>query len=406
MKITYKGHTVNFGSFRRHLTLCNAYTLLWCMYFAQYTLQIGETIISQMILAVNLLISLFLFVKCMLLGRLPLVLKVLALLILVFTVYGMQIILAGETFYIELTGTVMPSFSYIRAIYISVLPIFAYYYFARKGQLTEHSLRIWVPVFFIVSLLIFQENIMKRLEYSTSDEGMTNNAGYLFLALMPSLVFYNRKPIIQYTLLLMMIVMMLVSVKKGAIIIGVLSSAWFLFNQYKIMTRRQKLILTGFCVCFVAFFVYIFSMMLATDTFFLKRFLEFSDGNASRRDVIYITLWQHFINDDNPLHLLFGNGAYHTLRISENLAHNDWLEILLNQGIFGVIIYAAYWVLFGVYLFKVKRVDAQLFSSLGMLFIIYFLRTFFSMSYADIAFCVSPVFGFCFAQSYKKLHQQ
>jgi hypothetical protein len=62
------------------------------------------------------------------------------------------------------------------------------------------------------------------------------------------------------------------------------------------------------------------------------------------------------------------------------IAHNDWLEIAYCLGLLGISVYVVYW----VSLFKLWRIikkDNSLKMIVGMFIIIFFMRTFFSMSY-------------------------
>lgn len=68
-----------------------------------------------------------------------------------------------------------------------------------------------------------------------------------------------------------------------------------------------------------------------------------ASGQSSGRDILYSTYWSHYINNDNIVQLLFGEGAYHTENILHLKAHNDWLELLIDCGLCGAILYFVYW---------------------------------------------------------------
>lgn len=393
--------TFNIENLGKVFNICNLYILLWCIYFAQDGLSIGGTIITQLIFLFNLMITLYTFVRTMIEGNMPFSMKILGLLILLFTIYGMEPIIFRRDFYIQASNSIMPSFGYLVAIYISIVPVFAYYYFTKRGFLTEKIIKRWIPIFLITSSLVFRGNIMKTLEWSSKEDEITNNAGYLFLALIPALVFYKKLPLIQYTLLAITTIMMLVAVKRGALVIGILTILWVFAKQFSDMTKRQRLMLIFTILIFVGSMIFVIIQLVASNPYFVKRFFDFLDGNSSSRDVLYAILIDYFFNLENPIQIMFGSGANATLEIGENLAHNDWIEILINQGIFGTLIYAVFWISFGLYVRKSKQSNNTLHTVLGALFIIYLMKTFFSMSYTDIAFSASPVLGYCFAKSYQ-----
>lgn len=65
-------------------------------------------------------------------------------LMLLFTVYGFILVLMGpSTLYYPISGISMPAYNYIKSIYLSLLPIYPFYYYTKKGYLTAEHLRIW-----------------------------------------------------------------------------------------------------------------------------------------------------------------------------------------------------------------------------------------------------------------------
>jgi hypothetical protein len=122
------------------------------------------------------------------------------------------------------------------------------------------------------------------------------------------------------------------------------------------------------------------------------------EGSSSNRDIIYGTLWRHFINNDNVLQVFFGEGAFHTQNVTGYVkAHNDWLELLIDCGLITVLIYLIYWISFAINWLKSKP-DILVFSMMGACFIFSFSRTFFSMSFSDMPFYTSMIMGYCFAK--------
>lgn len=79
--------------------------------------------------------------------------------------------------------------------------------------------------------------------------------------------------------------------------------------------------------------------MMAESDYFNHRIEQTLEGDSSNRDVIYGGLIIHFLDETNALKLFLGNGAQATLKIHGGFAHNDWLELLINNGIIGALIY-------------------------------------------------------------------
>ena len=118
----------------------------------------------------------------------------------------------------------------------------------------------------------------------------------------------------------------------------------------------------------------------------------------SGRDVVFSQLSSYFFNETSAWQFYLGSGANHTVAVAGNYAHNDWLELAVNQGCLGVLVYLIYWIC----MYKTWRHSKSLptiYSSLGALLIIYFLSTFFSMSYGSMSIYATLCMGYCLAQS-------
>ena len=139
------------------------------------------------------------------------------------------------------------------------------------------------------------------------------------------------------------------------------------------------------------------SNFLESSMYFNERLQMTIEGDTNERQSIATMMINHLKNDASFLELLVGGGAYNTLKATGRLAHNDWLEIALNQGLLGLVVYATYWLTLIKTWYKTKSSNVY---SLGIAFfiIVYFLRTFFSMSYEEISFYSMLILGYCMAK--------
>ena len=79
---------------------------------------------------------------------------------------------------------------------------------------------------------------------------------------------------------------------------------------------------------------------LMSEEFMIKRMASILEGNTSGRDVIYGTIFTKWYSSTNIWNLLFGFGFAGSLEITGgSYAHNDWLELLSNFGLTGIIAY-------------------------------------------------------------------
>lgn len=322
--------------------------------------------------------------------------KALSVLLAMFTIYGIIPILMGEKY--QIGPFFVPGYAYLQQIYLSLLPIFAFFVFFKKGLLGPERIQRWIIIFFIALIIQFIQEKNKALQLlmdtGSRSEEVTNNVGYYFLGLIPLLAFLSKKRVLQYIGLSLIMLFIILSVKRGAIVIGAVCIFWFLYNTLKNTRRSQRAILILLSVVVVIVGVYLVHNMLENNEYFYTRLEKTIDGDTSGRDYYYTKYWNHFTKESNLLEFLFGNGANATIKIGGNYAHNDWLEIAINQGFMGLIIYLIYFVRF----FKSSRVarfDNATHLALSLLFIIEISKTMISMSYSDLSIQSTFCLGLC-----------
>lgn len=386
------------------LNRCDWFIIVWVLYYLQGVLYSSGGAISTGLLGINLLVSINCAIKIWKMPNNPPYIKGLNILVLMFTIYGFALILMSpSTIYYRMSGMSMASYNYIKAIYLSILPIYAFYYFSLKGYLTAERLRLWAVVFCIscvVSYFIYMQQAMEKLlESGSSAEETTNNAGYLFLSLIPIWVFYRKKPLLQYAGLALCMAFILMGMKRGAILIG---GVVFLYLIWQIICNargKQRVIVILLTAALAIAGVYFVIDMMTSSDYFLERLEATKEGNSSGRDSIYSFFWTYFTEKADVLHYLFGRGANGTLEIYEKVAHNDWLEIAVNQGLLGIVVYAVYWKKLYSTWRKSTNIEAK--TILALVGIIYFAQTLFSMSYGCMTYVSTSVLGYALA-TYKK----
>lgn len=381
--------------------ISNLYILLWCIYKLQGTLYATGSIISQGILAILLAISAYYAFYVNFSLKTPSVIKALNLFILMLTFYGLIYWLSGVV-HIKNGGAPVGAIGYLKEIYISLLPIYAFYAFTAKGLITDKTIRMWFFVFIVMATFSYfraeREALQQAAMSGSMAEEFTNNTGYTFLALLPFLFFFNNKKLIQYAGLAYILAFIIMGMKRGAILIGVIILLWFLYRSMKDATpkmRKRVLLLSVVILIAAGFFV---AHMLETSEYFQHRLEQTEEGSTSGRDVIYSTLFSYFINETTPWQFFFGCGANYTVVVAGNYAHNDWLELAINQGCLGIIIYLIYWVCFYM-VWRKSKSHPIIYSSLGAVLVISFLSTLFSMSYGGMSTYATFCIGYCLAQT-------
>lgn len=376
--------------------LLHLYTLLWSVYFLQGTVfsHYGGGM-AQMILVLLLLFSIYCFLYVNINYNVNSYLKALNLLILMFTVYGvLRILFPG--FIIKSNLMEVIPFYYLKNIYISILPIYVYFLFAKMGILEQKHLQLYLYIFLILVTFSYIENYMNASK-STESEEVTNNMGIRFMTLIPMLFFLEKRRLLQYAALVYILTFVVMGMKRGAILLGAILAIYFLYHSLKEASQREKLYL--FLLSFVASILIFLVVqdLMANSAYFQRRVEQTLEGNASGRDSIYSMLWYSFLENGSLFHCLFGFGADATIQFAGNYAHNDWLELLINNGLLGVCLYAWYWRTF--YNMEKKIEDVQIKNASVAYFIALFVLTFYSMSYASMNIFTTMGVGYCVAKA-------
>ena len=334
----------------------------------------------------------------------PPYIKGLNLLVLMFSIYGFAyMILEPSEIYYPISGQLLRPFGYIKSIYLSILPIYAFYYFSLKGYLTAERLRWWAVVFCISTVVSYyynmQQALIKLMERGSSAEETTNNAGYLFLSLIPIWVLFSKKPLLQYVGLAFCMAYIVMGMKRGAIAVGGVVVLYFVWNIIRNSKGKQRFFVILLTAALAVAGVYFVIHMMSSSDYFLQRLEATKEGNSSGRDNLYSFFWTYFTEKANFIHYLIGRGANGTLEIYYNYAHNDWLEIAVNQGLLGIFVYAIYWKQLYSTWRRSTNIEAK--TILALVGIIYFAEALFSMSYGGMTYVCTSVLGYALA-TYKK----
>lgn len=381
---------------------CNLYILLLTFYSMQGTLiPTGGTMLSQLILFITMVMGLYYTFKTINIPNKPIIFSGLNLLFLLLVVYGVILIFSDHHYIVQakLFDNEVSNSSYLKKILLSFPNIYTFYYFSRFGYLTKQNLKKWIVVFFGVAVFRYIDyrmmSIQQMLLTGGEVEEITNNMGYVFAALIPSIVLFKDKVRLQYGLLIFCMIFILLGMKRGAILVGITSLLYFLYYNYKYAQNisRRKVFFFSFIVILTGYLLV--SYLMNTSSYFMSRIEATEKGYTSGRNELYSCFWNHFINETNLWKTLFGNGANATLGIGVNYAHNDWLEIAINQGIVGLIVYLFYWLCFIRTIISPINNSAKLVFTLT--FISFFIKTLFSMSYTSYSMVPCTVFGYYLA---------
>lgn len=387
---------------KKYFNICNLYIVLWCLYYLQGVAYASGSAISQMLLLVIMFISGYYFVKVNSQYKLPMFLKVLNIFILMMSAYGIALMFDPRPLYFDFEFTQsVTKLEFLKTLYISLLPVYAMFYFTKQQLLTVESIQGLSIILIISTTLSYfqaqEEALEKALELGSKQEEFTNNMGYRFLQIFPLMFFWQRKPVVQYILMGYIFTFIVMGLKRGAILIGAVCLLWFLYRMLVPSTKKTRITIVLLTIAMLIVGSYYVADFYATSEYFQYRVDQTLEGNSSGRDNIYTLLWEYFINQESFANILFGGGAMMTIMIVGNYAHNDWLELAVCQGLLGVVVYIVYYATLFAAFYRSKKAPL-IYNILGMVFLIVFISSFISMSYNSLSLAITLCIGYSMAK--------
>lgn len=375
--------------------ICALYLLMWCVFNVTFaSAMMVSRPIYVILFGLTLIYSIGVF---RLKDRFPVYLKGLTLLLGMFVVYGMISICKGEKFTIGLTYKEIDSTIYLISVTKSILPIYAFYYLSKKGLLTEKSIPLWAGVFILAAIFQFFFAAMMIASRGHNPDTIVNGSGYTFVGIIP-LLFFVKKDKLFWLYLAVLLLFVLMSAKRGAIVTCLLSAIYLIIRRLRTVKKSKRILTILGTVVFLIICYFVILRIYENNRFLQDRLEKTLEGNFSHRDVIVEDMLTYWSQKETIEEQILGLGASHTLEISENYAHNDWLEILINNGLLGVVIFIIYW---SKTILQIRILPKNTSSRFAFvtLTIIGFLQTLFSMYYTNIATPVAICIAICLAQS-------
>ena len=380
------------------LTQANVFTAIAVLYTIRTYLEI-PSFVSRIIYFLFFLFSMYFFIKTVAeYYRYPLV-KSLTVLVVLFEFYGFLLILSPPD---QTWRRICVPYQFLNDFMESLLPIFSFVYFSMKNIINSKWVTVWTFVFIgaaIIKYMGMQAETMTAI--LSGEEDIRRNAGYVIVALIPCLPFFRNK-ILKYFLWVVTLMAIIFSVKRGAVVISTLAFLFFLWNEISGGRKQNKIwvfVLAGAALLVLVNYI---QNLLESSDFLNARIEATLEGDSSERGTIYKNYFDFFYNESNTLKLLLGHGAYATLHYLGLMAHNDWLEIGIDMGLFSLGIYISFWVRLWKTAGKSKsRCPNEVYMSLLLFAVLYMGKSLFSMSIMALSIFSIVPFGYCIGQYYK-----
>lgn len=219
--------------------------------------------------------------------------------------------------------------------------------------------KLFVIIFFVSFFFFWQGKIFQQNEMKIGLE-TSSNAIYCLVTIVPFILLLKNKGL-GFTLLLITFVCTVFSNKRGAAIIIALILIPAMNNFLSMIKRKgiRNLLVVLIGVIFVISFFYIGNYYVGGRL--IERFNDVEETGGSGR----LWIWTDVLNEyqeSSLLEQLFGHGhcAVAGLGLAA-AAHNDFLEVLYDYGILGLMIYIAIHVSLIKKTIKLRKSNNQLF---------------------------------------------
>ena len=235
-----------------------------------------------------------------------------------------------------------------RGIFLETFLLFIYlvvpYYLSKTDKLNDNDIIILFLITFVYAIVMYFKNLFFLSMMSVIDVGIgetTNNIGYMFVCLLPFIYLLNDKTK-QLILLLISVVFVILSAKRGAILIEFIFLLYYSYNTY-----LKGKISFGRILMFAALFGVValigYKIMLSND-YIYDKFIQTKEGYSSGRDTLAEDIIGYVLGPESSLFsLFFGSGIGTSVNVAGNWAHNDWLEFISMSGLIGVFIYLKFY---------------------------------------------------------------
>ena len=327
---------------------CNIYLALWCLRYLTGIVFMQGSIWSWLTTLLLLILTVYYTFKAVKERVLPSCLSTFFLFGCILLVYGSLLLISGETLSTWASDWTFTGSKYVMEILFSIFPAFVFYYFCVRNQINERTIITWSWIFFVVvaANYFFRRSVLQtQLEnYVVARDGFTNNSAYIVLAFIPMIPYLSRRNMTQFLAFGLCLFMIFIGMKRGAILISLICLLFVLLFYFRESSNTKKIGIFVTTIVLVYVGYRIFDYYYLNDAYFQTRLLNTTQGDVNGRDEIYIMIQNYLTQDSTVFNILLGKGAYGSLKAIGQFAHNDWLELFINQGMLGLIIYIIFYV--------------------------------------------------------------
>lgn len=283
------------------------------------------------------------------------------------------------------------------------LPLSVFVHLSRRGVMTERFLSVMtlLLLFSAVGYYINYERMRVATFGLDDSENLTINASTVFVMLLP-LLFYEKKRILLYLELAVCVFFIASAVKRGNIVAAVIPVGLLMIYQYR--QSKRNVIALFILLVVIAVGAYYLRDYVLGNSYFMRRLDDTMAGETSNRLRIYRDSFLLWWNSDF-IQIFFGKGYRAVTRALRVPAHSDWLELLVDNGIIGVILYACVFLAMWKTIRRTyNETDRMVLLSAGA---IWFAKSLYSMAYVEMYLCLLMIsIGYVFGKPHAPIKEK
>ena len=294
-------------------------------------------------------------------------------------------VVSPKQVYAEVFHRYMDTFQQFKVSTVFCLTPFVGYYIGRRQRIPVQQWLILTGLVLLWAIVAFLKTKMSKVGVANANE--TNNSAYAFIYVLPfAAMLMGRYRKIALAFVAVAFAFIMAGAKRGAILCFALLlvyGVWWYYKNFKF----SGWMIVGIIVILIAGGWYV-QRQLEKDKYLQKRLEQTEQGNTSGRDDLYSKLWTEWQNTDNVVSIFIGRGSAQSVTVAGNYAHNDWLELLIDNGLLGVTVYLM--MFYTAFRYTLKNSNNR-YVHLSMMIVLLFwlIKTFYSMGFASMAAGIS-----------------
>lgn len=268
----------------------------------------------------------------------------------------------------SLLTTDLPLYIHLReTLFWPILFIFSFCLCTSKEMNISRLKYCFILIMLVSTVLFFKISTARTAMIISNLEGYIASVNYIYFPLLTlPWIFLVKKEAIRNFLLFVIFLAAIISAKRSAILICILIAIVYIWFNYIKNKKSHAIIRIAIPIIFiVCIYFFISNVMSSRSEYVFSRFSSISEDKGSGRDIVWRNVLDTY-SKSPVLEKIIGHGHNSAIIVNRGhnidlSAHNDFLEVLFDYGIIGLILYLLLHIYLIKRLFFLKRNKSELF---------------------------------------------